>query len=140
MSWDPVPTIDQNGVITQYEVEYNQTTFSEVSMYNTTTVNSTSLMVDLIGLEEYVVYSIRVQAYTSMGAGPYSGAVMERTQEDCKLLLTFAHMHTEGYCSCPVCMCVCVYVCMCIHSYLPPHTLESQKRDINEFIAIQELF
>ena len=23
---------------------------------------------------------------------------------------------------------VCVYVCMCVHSYLPPHTLESQKR------------
>ena len=28
-----------------------------------------------------------------------------------------------------VCMYLCVYVCMCVHSYLPPHTLESQKRD-----------
>ena len=45
-------------------------------------------------------------------------------------------MRSEGYCSCPVCMyvcmCVCVYVCMCVcvcvHSYLPPHTLESQER------------
>ena len=82
VSWDPVPLIDQNGVITQYEVEYNQTTFSEVSMYNTTTVNSTTLMVDLTGLEEYVVYSIRVRAYTSVGAGPYSDVVMERTQQD----------------------------------------------------------
>ena len=34
-------------------------------------------------------------------------------------------MRSEGYCSCPVCM----YVCMCVHSYLPPHTLESQKID-----------
>ena len=83
MSWDPVPTIDQNGVIIQYEVEYNQTTFSEISVYNTTTVDSTTLMVDLTGLEEYVVYSIRVRAYTSVGAEPYSGVVMERTQEDC---------------------------------------------------------
>ena len=82
VSWDPVPPIDQNGVITQYEVEFNQTTFSEVSMYNTNTVNSTTLMVDLTGLEEYVLYSIRVRAYTSVGAGPYSGLVMERTQED----------------------------------------------------------
>ena len=82
MSWDPVPTIDQNGVIIQYEVEYNQTTFSEISVYNTTTVNSTTLMVDLTGLEEYVVYSIRVRAYTSVGAGPYSDLVMERTQQD----------------------------------------------------------
>ena len=39
-----------------------------------------------------------------------------------------------------VCMCVCVYVCMCVHSYLPPHTLESQKRDTNGFIAIQGSF
>ena len=82
VSWSPVPAIDQNGVITQYEVEYNQTTFSEVSMYNTTTVNSTTLIVHLTGLEEYVVYSIRVRAYTSVGAGPYSDVVMERTQEN----------------------------------------------------------
>ena len=84
VSWGEVPVIYQNGVITQYEVEYNQTTFSEVSMYNTTTVNSTPLMVDLTGLEEYVVYSIRVRAYTSVGAGPYSVLVTVTTNEDCK--------------------------------------------------------
>ena len=41
-----------------------------------------------------------------------------------------------------VCMYVCVYVCMCVcvHSYLPPHTLESQKRDTNGFCAIQGSF
>ena len=48
----------------------------------------------------------------------------------CSLTLG-AHVCSEGYCSCPVCMCVCVYVCMCVcaptHMYLPPHTLESQK-------------
>ena len=83
VSWSPVPVIDLNGVITQYEVEYNQTTFSEVSttlMVDLT--GSTTLMVDLTGLEEYVVYSIRVRAYTSVGAGPYSDVVMEGTQED----------------------------------------------------------
>ena len=35
---------------------------------------------------------------------------------------------------------VVLYVCMCIHSYLLPHTLESQKRDTTEFIAIQGSF
>ena len=30
-------------------------------------------------------------------------------------------------------------VCICVRSNLPPHTLESQKRDSNGFIAIQEL-
>ena len=84
VSWDPVPLIDQNGVITRYEVEYSQTTFSEVSMYNTTTVDSTTLMVDLTGLEEYVVYSIRVRAYTRVGAGPYSDVVNVTTSENSK--------------------------------------------------------
>ena len=49
------------------------------------------------------------------------------------LLLTLgARARSEGYCSCPV--------CMCVHSYLPPHTLELQNRDTNEFIAIPGLF
>ena len=89
VSWDTVPAIDQNGIIIQYEVEYNQTTFSEVSMYNTTTVNSTTLMVDLTGLEEDVEYAIQVRAYTSVGAGPYSDVVMETTQEDGMCYLFF---------------------------------------------------
>ena len=66
-------------------------------MYNTTTVNFPTLMVDLTGLEEDVVYSILVRAYTSVGAGPYSGAVMERTQEDGMF-----------------CLCVCIVLCMTI--------------------------
>ena len=80
MTWDPVPPIDQNGVITQYEVEYTQSTFASVPMTQTITVTST--MAVLTGLEEFVEYSIRVRAYTSVGAGPYSDAVVERTRED----------------------------------------------------------
>ena len=95
VSWNPVTAIDQNGVITRYEVEYNQTTFSEVSMYNTTTVDSTTLMVDLTGLEEDVEYSIRVRAYTSVGAGPYSDVVMETTQEDGMCYLFFVEYFHE---------------------------------------------
>ena len=36
----------------------------------------------------------------------------------------------------PVCMCVSV----CVRSNLPPHKLDTQKRDTNGFIAIQEPF
>ena len=41
-----------------------------------------------------------------------------------------------------VVLCVCMYVCtcVCVHSYLPPHTLESQKRDTNGFCAKQGSF
>ena len=35
---------------------------------------------------------------------------------------------------------LCVCVCVCVRSNLPPHTLESQKRDTNGFIATQEPF
>ena len=76
MSWNEVPAMNQNGIITQYEVEYNQSTFSGATASATTTVNSSTFMVDLTGLEEYVEYSIRVRAHTSVGAGPYSEVVM----------------------------------------------------------------
>ena len=89
VTWEEVPAIDRNGIITQYEVEYNQSTFSGATMYNTTTVDSSTFTVDLTGLEEYVEYSIRVRAYTSVGAGPYSDVVIERTQEDGKCLPVF---------------------------------------------------
>ena len=86
VTWSEIPAIDRNGIITQYEVEYNQSAFSGATMYNTTTVDSSTFTVDLTGLEEYVEYSIRVRAYTSVGAGPYSDVVIERTQQDCKCL------------------------------------------------------
>ena len=35
---------------------------------------------------------------------------------------------------------LCVCVCVCVRSNLPPHTLESQKKDTNRFIAIREQF
>ena len=48
-------------------------------------------------------------------------------EQNCSL----AYLCSEGYCSCPVCTYVRMYVCvcMCVHSYLPPHTLESQERE-----------
>ena len=82
MTWDPVSEIDRNGIITQYEVEFNQNTFNEISTSNLTTTNGPMLMVELEGLEEYVEYTVRVRAYTSVGPGPFSVAVVNRTLED----------------------------------------------------------
>ena len=83
-TWSEVPAIDQNGVITAYEVEYNQTTF-DMDVNQTVRANSTSAL--LTSLHEYVNYTVRVRAYTEVGAGPYSTAVTERTQEDSEFFL-----------------------------------------------------
>ena len=69
--WEEVPPIDQNGVITMYEVMYTPLeTFGGTLQSNTTTVSEPALSVVLIGLEEYVNYTISVRAYTSVGMGP----------------------------------------------------------------------
>ena len=72
--------IDQNGVITHYQVEYNQSTFTEGASATSQT-NGSVLSLLLVGLEEYVEYSIRVSAYTKVGQGPYSNATNNRTHQ-----------------------------------------------------------
>ena len=84
VTWDPVPEIDRNGIITQYEVEFNQSTFNEISASNLTTTNGSQLNVELEGLEEYVEYSVRVRAYSRVCSGPFSVAVTNGTLEDGK--------------------------------------------------------
>ena len=81
ITWDEVPAIDRNGIITEYEVEYNQSTF-DINTTQTVIVNSSSTMVQLTALHEYVNYSIQVRAYTDVGFGPYSDDIYERTLED----------------------------------------------------------
>ena len=82
VTWDPVPEISRNGIITQYEIEVNQSTFDEIPSTRLTTTNGSVLMVELRGLEEYVEYTIRVRAYTSEGPGPFSVARVNRTLEE----------------------------------------------------------
>ena len=74
--WGPVSQIDQNGIITHYEVEYTSSISTAVS--NTTTLMSLSIN----GLEEYIEYTLRVRAFTSMGAGPFSQPVTVTTLQD----------------------------------------------------------
>ena len=85
VTWEPVSAIAKNGIITQYEIEFNQTTFSAAVSFSTVTVNSSTLMVKLSGLEEYVQYFIRVRAYTIVGPGPYSDVINQIVLQDRKL-------------------------------------------------------
>ena len=82
VSWEEVPAIDQNGIITVYEVQYVTLETCNGSIYTLNT-NTTMLNTTLTDLEEYVEYNITVRAYTSVGPGPYSDPpITERTDED----------------------------------------------------------
>ena len=83
VNWTEVPEIDQNGVITGYEVMY-EPLMNFSGQITTLTVNTTNLSITLMDLEEYVEYSISVRAYTSVGPGPYSVGIVRRTLEDGK--------------------------------------------------------
>ena len=83
VTWEEVPAIDENGDITMYEVEYMPLeTFNGQIATDSVTVDSTPLSTTLTGLEEYVDYNISVRAFTSVGPGPYSDGMVERTLED----------------------------------------------------------
>ena len=65
--------MDQNGVITMYEVMYTPLmNFGGTLESNSSIMLEPARSVNLTGLEEYVNYSISVRAYTSVGVGPYS--------------------------------------------------------------------
>ena len=85
VTWDPVPDIDQNGIITGYEVMYEPLeTFGGNITTQRMNVTAPEMSMTLTELQEFVFYNISVRAYTSVGAGPFSEDMTERTDEDSK--------------------------------------------------------
>ena len=72
VNWSEVVPIDRNGIITQYEVQYNQTDTISFPMTNFTIVDATQLSLVLEGLASFVEYNITVRAYTVIGPGPFN--------------------------------------------------------------------
>ena len=73
VTWDQVPPINQNGIITVYEVNYVplETFDRKLSPVFVNTTTGTVLEIILEGLQEYVEYDITVRAYTT-GPGPFN--------------------------------------------------------------------
>ena len=86
VTWDEVPGLDQNGIIIDYEVQIEPLDFPADIMTDLLTTTNLSML--LTGLEEFVNYNISVRAYTSVGPGPYSDPVTERTLEDGNVPIT----------------------------------------------------
>ena len=82
VNWTEVLEIDQNGIITEYEVMYEPLMTFGVLSDESVVVDLTNLSTTLMDLEEYVQYNISVRAYTSVGPGPYSVGIVNTTFED----------------------------------------------------------
>jgi hypothetical protein len=84
VSWDQILPIDQNGIITGYQVLYTPlvTYGGEIGAKTANSNVSVSILEDL---QEYTMYSINVTAHTQVGVGPYSLAIFSTTFEDGKV-------------------------------------------------------
>ena len=83
VTWNPVSPIDQNGIITKYEVMYQPLeTFRGSIETQTVNVTQSEMSMTLVGLQEFINYSVSIRAYTSVGAGPYSRERRVLTSED----------------------------------------------------------
>ena len=80
MTWEVLRGLDENGIITNYEVEFEPLDFPADIFIDT--INTTNLSIVITDLEEFVNYNISVRAYTRVGPGPYSDPVTARTFED----------------------------------------------------------
>ena len=89
MIWAEVSSIYENGIIINYEVQVEPLDFTDI--LTTIYVNTTSLPTRMVvsGLQEFVRYNISVRAYTSVGPGPFSPPVTERTLQDGSYMIFF---------------------------------------------------
>ena len=88
VTWDEIPGLDQNGNITDYEVQIEPLDFP--ANISVDLLNTTGLQENATNLEEFVNYNISVRAYTSVGPGPYSDPVTVRTFEDGNVHICFS--------------------------------------------------
>ena len=97
--WGSVPEIDQNGVITMYEVLYvPQETFNGMRSSMTATILVPGTSLTLTGLQEYVLYNISVRAFSNAGFSDYSPVLQRRTFEDGTMFFLF-FLQYERECS-----------------------------------------
>ena len=81
VTWDDVSAFERNGIIISYNITYHSMLGGHG---HSTTVDFPSRRVTLMGLREFVNYTITVSASTVIGPGPASYPIIVRTGEDSK--------------------------------------------------------
>lgn len=74
LAWSPPPLAERNGKIVRYAVVYR-----DINSQKNSTNSTTQPHMSLQGLQPDTTYDIRVQAFTSKGAGPLSPSIQSRT-------------------------------------------------------------
>ena len=80
VSWKPIQSELQNGVITGYNITYQSQTENDNGFVE---AGPNDRRANLTGLKEFVKYNISVVAFTVKGNGP-SSVIIVRTDEDSK--------------------------------------------------------
>lgn len=82
VSWRPPPVELQNGIITQYAIQYAATEGEDASTRQIVNIPPESTQYLLENLEKWTEYRVTVTAHTDVGAGPESLPQVIRTEED----------------------------------------------------------
>ena len=74
VNWTTFPEIDHNGILTEYEVQFNQSVANNTQRPPSDSVlvpaNITTVVLTDLGPD--VLYTVTVRALTTVGPGPYS--------------------------------------------------------------------
>lgn len=87
VSWRPPPVELQNGIITQYTIQYTATEGKDTTTRQISSIPPESSQYLLKNLEKWTEYRVTVTAHTDVGAGPESLPELIRTEEDGMCLL-----------------------------------------------------
>uniref|UniRef100_A0A8C4IG77 Receptor-type tyrosine-protein phosphatase S n=1 Tax=Dicentrarchus labrax TaxID=13489 RepID=A0A8C4IG77_DICLA len=82
VSWRPPPVELQNGIITQYSIQYAATEGEDTTAHHISSIPPESSQYRLENLEKWTEYHVTVTAHTDVGAGPESLPQLIRTEED----------------------------------------------------------
>ena len=97
VSWQVRPEIFSNGIIGGFKLFYRKNS-SAVLPTILTIKNGTIHRQDITGLDRYTKYEFQVLAFTSVGDGPKSAVLVERTKEDGKILeLVVAELNRKSF-------------------------------------------
>lgn len=85
--WLPPPIESQNGIITQYAIQYAATEGEDTGTQQIDGISPQSSQYLLENLDKWTEYRVTVTALTDVGAGPESLPQLIRTEEDGMCLL-----------------------------------------------------